>query len=251
VADFLGTEFVGQTGSGLRAHSLGQGYAVYVPTPLYETSSPSDELFGQLHARVLSYGTNLEVIEPQGLWPQVAAALYQDWSLGLASPSGVAASVVLYGARNQAYQVPAGAMRLGNPAEEDRVELLFPGADIAVARPLPVYVGTADTGAVCTVSVVEYRPGRIELQIHGAGAQVSVRRGVVQIQGGTSTAVEIAISDGLYRLASGSSHRVVLQKGPSGRRAWEQEMMPNPETGTIVIQDTFASARLIVEPAPG
>jgi hypothetical protein len=142
-------------------------------------------------------------------------------------------------------------MRLGNPAEEDRVELLFPGAGLAVAHPLPIYAGTADTRAVCTVSVLEYRPERIELLIHGAGAQVSVRQGLVQIQGGMSTAIEIAISDGLYHLSSGSSHRVTLQKGPSGRRAWEQEMMPNPETGAIVIQATFASARLIVEPAPG
>jgi len=70
----------------------------------------------------------------------------------------------------------------------------------------------------------------------------------VEFVGGVSTTVEIEVKGGRYRVAPGSSHRVVVGQGAQGRWASEQEMMPNPETGSLVIRDTFPSARIMLTP---
>ncbi|UCC67469.1 MAG: beta-galactosidase [Armatimonadota bacterium] len=250
IADYLGVEFLSDEAPELRVNPLGQGYAVYSPGFLYEDRDSSDPYFVELHARVLANEADLEVTEPQGLWPGVSVGVYADWSVGLASPDGAATALNLYGAGNQVYRVPEGAMRLGNPDEGDWVELLFPGASLSVATPLPIYVWTSEEEAAATVSVVRYDADRIELLVHGNGAQAMVRRGAVEVRGGLRTAVGIEIRDGTYRVPRGSLHRVTVTDGPSDRRGWEQEMMPNPDTGGLVIQEGFAWSRVVIERAP-
>jgi len=250
IADYLGVEFLSDEAPELRVNALGQGYAVYAPRFLYEDWNASDPYFVEFHARVLAHGTDLEVIEPEGVWPGVSVGVYADWSVGLASPEGLATALALYGAGNQVYQVPAGTMRLANPEEGDWVELLFPGAPLSVATPLPIYVWPAGEEAVATVSVVRYDADGIELLVHGTGAQATVQQGAVDVRGGVRTPLEIEVQDGSYPVRSGSVHRVVVTEGATGRRGWEQEVMPNPETGSLVIQGNFAWSRVIIEPAP-
>jgi len=251
VADYLGTEFLSDGAPKLRVNALGRGYAVYAPWFMYQEWDSSDPYFVEFHARVLSSGSDLEVTEPAGLWPDVSAAVYADWTVGLASPDGVPAAVAVYGAGNQVFGVPAGAMRLGNPAEGDWVELLFPGARLSVAKPIPIYVWTVDEEAVVTVSVKEYSATRVELLVHGTGARATVEEDGVALGGGVRTAAEIDVRDGTYRVAPGSVHNLVVREGASGRVAWEQEVMPDAETGALVIQGMFAGARVIIERADG
>lgn len=248
VAEFLGDSFLGEAGAGLRVRGLGQGFSVYAPTPLYESWDASDPAFNEFHARILSRGSDLELVEPAGMWPGVTATAQPDWSVCLSSPNGAPASLIVYGGRNQVYHVPGGAMRLGNPDEENRVELLFPGAAVAVARPLPIYVYPVGAGAVASVSVPRYDPDGIELVIHGTGAQSRVGAEGIEVAAGTSTTVEIEVRSGRYRVARGTTHRLVVQQGPQGRWTSEQEIMPNPETGALVIRDTFPSARIALTP---
>jgi hypothetical protein len=248
VARYLGDDFVGDLGPELRVRGLGQGFAVYAPAFLYESWDSSVPGFNDFHERVLSHESELEVVQPVGVWPGVGAAIYRDWSVGLASPDGAAASVLVYGGGNQVYAVPAGAMRLGNPAEENRVELLFPGAAVAVARPVPIYVWPQDEGAVATVSVLRYDTTGIELRVHGTGARTLVRGDAVSLWGGQSTTMEIEIRDGAYRVPRGSTHRVVVREGSAGRLASDKELMPNPDTGSLVIPGAFVSATITVEP---
>jgi len=248
VSEFLGDSFLGEAGAGLRVRGMGGGFSVYAPTPLYESWDASDPAFNEFHARILSRGSDLEVVEPTGIWPGVTVTAYPDWSVCVSSPNGAPTSVLVYDGGNQVYAVPGGAVRLGNPEEENRLELLFPGASLAVARPLPIYVYPAGEGAVASVSVLRYDREGVELMVHGTGAQPRVGAEGVEFVGGVSTPVEIEVKGGRYRVASGSTHRVVVEQGAGGRWASEQEMMPNPETGSLVIRDTFPSARIIVTP---
>ena len=251
VAEYLGMGFLADDAPRVQVNALGRGYAVYLPMFLYQDLEASNPYFVELHARVLRQGANLEVLEPQGVWPGVSAGMYRGWSVGLASPYGAAASVAVYGGGNQVYAVPAGGMRLGTPGEGDWVELLFPGALVAVAEPVPIYVRPVEAGQVATVSVVAYDADRIELMVHGTGAQARAERGGIAVSGGTRTAVAIEVADGSYGIARGSIHRVVVTEGARERVIWEQEMMPDPETGTLVIQGLFGWARVTVEPAEG
>jgi hypothetical protein len=249
VADYLGIDFLADGAPKLWVKGLGRGYAVYAPWLMYQEWDSSDPYFVAFHARVLSSGSDLEVTEPDELWPGVSAAVYADWSVGVASPDGVPTAVAVYGAGNEVFDVPAGAMRLGNPAEGDWVELLFPGARLSVAKPLPIYVWTVDEGAVVTVSVREYSASRVELLVSGTGARATVEPDGVAADGGVRTAAEIDVRDGTYRVPAGSVHKVVVREGASGRVSWEQEVMPDAETGALVIQGAFAGARVIIERA--
>ena len=249
VRKYLGEEFVGENGPGFRVRGLGRGFAVYTPTFLYESWNADDPYFNDFHQRLLSWRPDLEVIQPEGLWPPVGAATYANWSFGLASPDGSAASIDVFGAPNQLYQVPLGAARTANPEEDERIELLFPGAPLAVARPLPIYVRTQDEGGIVTTSVVRYDAQGIELLINGIGAQANVTPEGVGVNGGDFTNVEIEIRDGPYRLVRGSMHRVVLVEGPRNQ-VHEETMMPNADTGALVIQATIRWARLTITPAP-
>ncbi len=250
IADYLGVEFLSTEAPKVRVKSLGQGTAVYIPTFLYQDWETSDPYFVELHARILGHGSDVEVTEPEGVWPGISVGVYADWSVGLASPNGAATALNLYGAGNQVYQVPGGAMRLANPEQGDWVELLFPGAWVSVATPVPIYVWPAAEEAVATVAVVRYDADRIELLVHGVGARATVRGGAVEVRGGARTPLEIEVQDGGYRVRRGSVHRVAVTEGATGRRGWEQEVMPNPDTGSLVIQGDFAWSRVIIEPAP-
>ncbi len=251
VADYLGIDFLSDEAPKLRVNALGQGYAVYAPWFMYQDWDSSDPYFVEFHARVLSGMSDLEVTEPDELWPSVSVGVYSDWSVGLASPDGIPAAVSVHAAANQVFQVPAGAMRLGNPEEGDWVELLFPGARLSVARPVQIYVWTVDEEAVVTVSVLEYGADRIELLVHGTGARATVERDGVVAGGGVRTTAGIEVRDGTYRVATGSLHKVVVTEGTAGRVAWEQEVMPDLETGALVVEGAFAGARVTIKPAAG
>jgi len=249
VRKYLGEEFISEEGPGFRVRALGRGFSVYAPTFLYATWGPADPYFNEFHDRILSWQRDLEVIEPEGIWPPVGAAIYRDWSVGLASPEGLVATVDLYDRRNQMYLVPLGAMRVANPEEDQRIELLFPGARLAVARPVPVYLRTFDEEGILTASLIRYDATGIELEVHGSGAVANPTRAGIGISGGDLTNIEIEIHDGAYRLAAGSMHRVVLEEGLRARRR-EETMMPNRDTGLLVIQVPVSAARITIEPAP-
>jgi hypothetical protein len=248
VRKYLGEEFIGDQGPGFRVRGLGRGFAVYAPTFLYQAWNGSDPFFNEFHDRILSWRRELELIQPEGLWPAVDAALYADWSVALSSPAGQAATLDLYGRRNQMYLVPRGAMRVGNPEEEQRIELLFPGQRLAIARPVPIYLRTFDEGAIVTASLIRYDAGGIELLVCGVGAEANATRDGIRISGGGLTNVEIEIHNGTYRLPPSSMHRVVVEEGLRPRPQ-QEEMMPNPQTGLLVIQLPLRAARITITPA--
>lgn len=246
----LGTAFTQAQGAGLRVRQLGRGFAVYAPTFLYQTWSPAEPSFTSFHQEILSSRFDVEVVRPTGLWPAVSVAVYRDWSIGVASPNGVAAAVDAYDAANQMYWVPFGGMLLANPNEENRIQLLFPGEPLAVAEPVPIFLRPMESGAVVGASVVRYDSNRVELQVYGSGAQATVGQEGVEFSGGARTQVEVEIRDGAYGIARGSIHRVVLEEAWGGGRRTGQAVMPNPETGALVFHVPVRQARIVVEPAP-
>ncbi len=248
VAEFLGDTFVGEAGEGFRVSGLGKGFAVYAPDFLYGAWNADDPYFDEFHDRVLSNESDLEVVEPSGVWPGVAATLYDDWSVGVASPESVPTSVLVSGAGNQVYWVPNGAVRLGSAAEEDRVELLFPGAPAARAVPVPVFVWPLADESVVTLSLTEYGRSGIELIVHGTGAGVQVRDGSVRIGGGEQTPIGIEVRGGLGPMSADSMYRVTIEQGARGRLAKQWDTMPDPDTGWLLIQETINQARIRIEP---
>jgi hypothetical protein len=248
VRKYLGAEFVGENGPGFRVRGLGRGYAVYAPTFLYETWAPTDAYFNDFHDRMLSWQYDLRLVQPDALWPNLGIAYYANGTVGVVSPDGSPAVVDVYGTKNRLYSVLLGAERLPNPEEQNRAELLFPGEALALARPLPIYIRTFEQGAVVTVTVVKYDAQGIELLINGTGSSANVTRNGVSVTGGAATNVEIEIHNGTYALARGSTHHVVLETGPRNRRT-EEDMMPNAETGLLVMQASITTGRITITPA--
>ncbi|HUU54446.1 MAG TPA: beta-galactosidase trimerization domain-containing protein [Armatimonadota bacterium] len=248
VAQYLGERFVSEGDTGLRVKGLGKGFAVYSPDFLYDTWDASDPYFNEFHDRVLSYGSDLEITEPDGVWPGVTATFYDGWSVGVASPYGVPTSVLARGAGNQMYWVPSGAVRFYSAATGDRVELLFPGEAVARAVAVPIFVWPLEEEGVVAVSIVRYERDGIELVLNGTGNEARVWGGEVEMIGGEATPVEIEVKSGAYPVSPDSVHRVVVQQGPRDRLSREWEVMPDPDTGSLVIEDTIGLSRIIIEP---
>jgi len=248
VAQYLGEDFVSDGDLGFRVKGLGKGFAVYSPEFLYENWDSSYADFNDFHDRVLAYGSDLEMTEPEGVWPGPAATFFEDWSVGVASPYGVPTSVLARGAGNQVYWVPSGAVRVYSAATGDRVELLFPGWPLARAVTVPIYVWPLEEEGVAAVSVVQYDGDGIELALTGTGNVPRVRDGEVEMVGGEATLVSIEVKSGAYRVSPGSVHRVVVRQGAAGRTSAEWEVMPDPDTGALVIEITIGQTRITIEP---
>jgi hypothetical protein len=248
VAQYLGEDLAGSLGEGFRVNGVGRGFAVYAPDSMYDMWDGGSDTFVEFHNRILGRGSDLEVVEPMGIWPQIATTFFQDWSVGVASPNGAPVSVLAYGAGNQVYQVPAGAARIDSAAAGDTVELLFPGAPLALARRVPIYVWPQTEEGVTTVAVVEYSRDRIELVVSGTGAGIRVWGGEVQVLGGAALPVQIEVRRGAYSLRAGAAHRVTIEHAMRGRSE-SVEMMPDPDTGSLTINRTLSQSRILIEPA--
>jgi hypothetical protein len=64
------------------------------------------------------------------------------------------------------------------------------------------------------------------------------------------TAVEIEIRSGAYPVSAGSVHRLVIVEGARQTVQTDQSVMPNPDTGSLVIQTSVRWARITIAPAP-
>lgn len=248
VAQYLGEGFVSEGDLGFRVKGLGEGFAVYSPQFLYEMWDSSSADFNDFHSRVLAHGSDLEITEPGGVWPGVSATFDEGWSVGVASPYGVPTSLLARRAGNQIYWVPSGAVRLYSAATGDRVELLFPGWPLARAVRVPIYVWPLAEDGVVAVSVARYDRDGIELVLNGTGNAARVRGGEVEMVGGEATPVVIEVKRGTYGVSPDSVHRVVVQQGPAGRMSRKREVMPDPDTGALVIEVTIGQTRIIIEP---
>jgi hypothetical protein len=249
VAQYLGDNFVGEAGEGFRVRGLGEGFAVYSPDFLYESWDSSDSYFDEFHDRVLSWGSAIQIIDPDQTWPGVSATLYDDGSVGVASPYGTMASVLVNGAANQVYLVPSGVTRVSSPDVGDQSELIFPGQSLARAVPLPIYVYPTGEGAYASVSVRRYGRDGIELLVSGTAAQAQVQNGQVVMAGGAATPVEIEIKSGAYGISANSVHKVSTQQGGLAWTGQQQEITPNPDTGALVIGLTASSMTVTIAPA--
>ena len=250
VRTYLGADFVAAGTPFLRVRATGQGFTVYAPAFLYENWDTSDPYFDEFHARVLSWGAEVEMTQPADVWPADAVALYSTYAIAVAAPGGQPAGVLVSGANNQMYLVPGGAMRLQNPDGGKQVELLFPGAPLAVAEPVPVFITPLEEGAVVTASLTEYGPQKIALVVHGTDAAVGVGRTGVTIRGGDATAMRIEVANGAFRIAPGAMYQVTTTEARLPHRSTQQVTMPNPETGNLTVTGTFASVQITIEPAP-
>jgi len=248
VEKYLGQEFGGKDGPTLRVRGLGKGFTVYAPAFLYQQWNSEREDFADFHDRILSWGRDVNVIEPDALWPAVTAASYTNKLVAVAAPNNNVTAVDLYFVKNELYYVPGGLVKLWGTETGSSVELLFPGAPLAAAQALPITV-TPALAAMVAVAVRQYDEQGIELLINGDGATVGLFGGQVQARGGDYTPLEIVIRDGTFHVASGQSYHVVIQD--DGRTVAEYEAMPNPETGAIVIAGRYRGARIAITGSRG
>jgi hypothetical protein len=245
---YLGSDFGGPDSPSLRVHGLGKGFTVYAPAFLYQQWDPDSDSFAQFHDRVLGWGHDAIVISTDALWPPVAITPYAaDGSLGVAAPTNSPAAVDLTFAPNQVYLVPDGAQRVANPDDDKRIELLFPGDPLSVARPLPITATPLDSGGVPVIAITHYGPDRITLTVNGNGAAVNPSRSGVSISGGEATNVELVIHDGTYAVRPGSRHHAVWREGR--RVVADTVVEPDTETGAIVLRGDFATAQIEITPA--
>lgn len=247
VAKFLGQEFNTKDGPQFRARGLGKGFAVYAPAFLYQQWDAERADFASFHDYLLSWAYDLKVIEPDALWPPIAVVSAENKSVTVAAPNNNPTAVDLYFVSNQLYAVPKGVTKLWNTTAGSSVELLFPGAPLATAVALPIYIFPAEEETMVAVQVLQYEAEGIQLRVSGDGASVGVSGGEVYLRGGTSTPAEIAIGDGNFRVASGQSYRVVIED--LGRVQADYTVMPNPEDGQMVISGRFRSALVTITPA--
>jgi len=243
ITAYLGEAFV----TSVRARALGEGFAVYVPVFLYEDWDPDGALFVDLHWEILSRKADVEMIAADALWPETSVAVYQGWPIAVSAVGGDRVVIDAFDAESQMYRIPGGAMRMPNPEEDNRTELVFPAAYLALGHPVPIYLRPLAEGAVVTASVVRYGADGIELFVHGTGAQVGAAGDGLQISGGESTPVEIEIKDGAYSLARGSLHHLVITDGPRARPVVDQEVMPNADTGSLLINAQARWSRITIE----
>ncbi len=246
VTKHLGEAFVTR----LRAHELGSGFAVYVPVFLYQDWDPDGSLFVDLHRAILSQKADVEMTAPDALWPEASVAVYQGWPIAVSAVGGEMVVVDAFDAGSQMYRIPGGAMRMPNPEEDSRTELVFPASSLCLGHPVPIYVRPLAEGAVVTASVVRYDADGIELLVRGIGSEVSAAGDGLQIGGGDSTPVEIEIKDGAYSLGRGSLHHLVIADGPKERLLVDQEVMPNAETGSLVISAQARWSHITIEKVP-
>jgi hypothetical protein len=66
------------------------------------------------------------------------------------------------------------------------------------------------------------------------------------MSGGTPTDVEIEIRSGAYAVSADSIHRVTFQQG---RTPQTQELMPDADTGALIITATVSQAVFTIETA--
>ncbi len=249
VAQYLGDSFAGEAGTGFRVRGLGEGFAAYYPDFLYEGWTASNEYFNEFHNKVLSRNSPIEIVDPDMTWPGVSAALYDDRSVGAASPDGTPLSLLVYGSGNQVYLVPSGMARVSNLDEVNQTELLFPGQPLARAVPLPIYLYPIGEGATASVSVKRYGRDGIELVVAGAGSAANTRGGQVAMTEGNPTQVDLEIRGGAYGMAADSMHAVTVRQGPVALAPRTQQLMPNPDTGSLIVRLTVTYASITVKPA--
>jgi hypothetical protein len=68
------------------------------------------------------------------------------------------------------------------------------------------------------------------------------------VLGGAALPVQIEVRPGPYRLRPADAHRVTIQHA-MGARSETVEMMPDPDTGSLLIETTLSQARILIEPA--
>ncbi|MFB3880560.1 MAG: beta-galactosidase [Armatimonadota bacterium] len=248
VAQYLGDNFMGEAAEGFRVNGLGEGFAVYAPDFLYENWDDSNEYFNEFHDRVLANRSGLEIIQPDYTWPGVTATFFDDGSVGVASPSGDMVSVLVSGANNQVYLVPWGATRLSNGSDSTQAELLFPGGWLGRARPLPIWLYPTVEGTTATMVIKRYGRDGIQLVVAGDGASERLQDGEVVMGGGSWTQVEIDIKSGVYPIAADSVHKVTMQQGGAASGT-STEVMPDTETGALVINASVADTLITIEQA--
>ncbi len=249
VAEYLGDNFVGWSGTGFRVVGLGEGFAVYSPAFLYENWSSADQYFDEFHSRVLSWGSSVEIVDPDATWPDVSATLNDDGSVGVASPYGALVSVLVSGSGNQIYLVPSGVTRVNSSEQGDRGELIFPGATLARAVPLPIYVYPQNEATMVSVAVKRYARDGIELLIAGTDAQPTVQNGQVVMSGGEAAPVEIEIKSGAYGIAADSIHTVTIQQGGLAWTTQKLQLMPNTDAGSLLIDLSAMDTSVTITPS--
>jgi hypothetical protein len=247
VSKFLGQQFSSDEAPELRVRGLGKGFSVYAPAFLYQQWDPERADFADFHDHVLSWAYDVNVAEPEALWPPVAVASYTNKTVAVAAPNGSASAVDLYFVGNQLYQVPGGLTKLWNTAAGSSVELIFPGARLAAGVALPITVLPTEEDTTVTVGVLQYDADGIKLVVNGNGATVGVAGGEAYARGGDSTPAEITIGGGDFRVTPGESYRVVIDD--PRRVQSDYEVMPNSETGEIVISNLFRNATVTIAPA--
>jgi len=251
VTKYLGEAFAVGAGPPVRVREMGRGFAVYLPMFLYQEWNTGDPMFADFHREILSHRADVEMVSPDALWSSdVSIAVYTGWPIGVSTVGREPVAVDAFEAESQMYLIPGGAMRVPNPDEDRRTELLFPPTALALVHPVPIYLRPLAEGGTVTASLVHYGSDGIELALHGPGAQVASTANGLQISGGEATPVEIEIRDGVYPVASGSIHHLTVADGPRRRTIGDQEIMPNADTGSIVLTTSASWTYITLKPVP-
>ena len=242
----FGASLSGPEGATFHVRDVGRGFTVFAPTFLYQNWGRGADDFVTFHDRLFSLARDLQVVDPQGLWPPLAVSSASNQSVVAVAPEGTPAAVDVYFARDQLYRVPGGAQRVRNP-QDGGLQLYFPGAAISVAQPIPIRVTPSAEGSDLVVSVAQYDAAKVVLNIFGAESTVDVPKGVLTVRGGRYTPGEIVLRNGDFRIVAGVTYHVVVAE--NGKVQADYATMPNRETGTITISGTFRYSRITVEPA--
>ncbi len=245
VSKTLGIDFGGKDTPGLRARKLGKGMVVYAPAFLYQQWRADRADFAQFHERVLGWRSDVRVTQPDQLWPSVEASASADGTVTVVTPGGLPAAVRRYGDIGRLFLVPNGAVRVWEAAAEP-TELLFPGDPIATAEPLAMTLRPQDDGTSGTVLVLGYDANKVELEIHGTGAEANAPQGQVVLSKGNLAAMTLTLEDGAFPIRPGTSYRVVIED--RGRQTQDYQLMPDPEQKTLTVRNQFRSAHVTITP---
>ncbi len=216
VSKTLGIQFGSKDTPGLKARKLGKGLVVYAPAFLYEQWRADRDDFAQFHERVLGWRSDLRIFQPDELCPPVEVSASAEGTVTLVTPGSLPAAIRRYGDRDRLFLVPSGAVRIWEAADQP-TELLFPGEPIAVAEPLPITVTLQTPASSATVAVREYSATKVELEIHGTGAEAHPQFGKVTLTKGVITPLTLTLDNGDFPITPGASYHVAIEDW-AGRR---------------------------------
>ncbi len=233
--------------AGIFSNTHGLGGGVFATFRLWGRWDPADPLFAAFHGALCSRRAQYALAG--GFWPGGAAVVAEEDGAKIISVSG--GTVELDALRvddrlfAHAYCTTSAEIRLPDGRRAGDVHLVVeaPAMTLVPLEKLPVAVRPYERTCVSRVEV--YGPRAIVLKLYGDRPAVLMTKAGLKMRGMNVVPVRVIVSDGRYKVAPGSEHKVRVKP----RLGREQEFKVVADArGNIDFDVVADEARVEIEP---